>query len=76
MGLRVFDANLVIAIAQDDARRGEPAMGDPRLRLVRVGPGRNRLGRDHAASVVGPLLASAAIALGVVLALIAWLTGE
>jgi hypothetical protein len=37
MGLRAFDASLVIAIAQDAARRGEP-LGEEcegRLRLVR-----------------------------------------
>lgn len=30
-GLRPFDANLLIAIVQDSARRGEPALSDPAL---------------------------------------------
>lgn len=34
LGLRTFDASLIIAIAQDAARRSRAPRSDPRLRLV------------------------------------------
>lgn len=37
MGLRPFDANLIIAIVQDAARRGEAAQTSPLVCLMRAG---------------------------------------
>lgn len=72
MGLRAFDANLVIAIVQDGARRGE-SIGDVqthgRLRLIPA-PGK----RTQSLPLIGPVFGAAVIALGAVLMLIAWLT--
>lgn len=52
MGLSPFDANLVIAIVQDQARRGYapeycPTAGEPQLRLV-PHPGVNAFAARHA----------------------------
>lgn len=74
MGLRAFDANLVIAIVQDGARRGEKpddAIADSPLRLIPVGSKAIRWSQ-----IIWPLVAAGAIALGAVLALIAWIAGE
>lgn len=76
MGLRAFDANLVIAIVQDSARRGEPIDTDEtakRLRLIPAPPVRMM---ERPWDYAGPVVAAIAIALGMVLALIAWITGE
>lgn len=82
LGLTHFDASLVIAIVQDSARRGEDMHGpsaSPRLVLI---PARRRQARTLAPLFprggVGnptiPLFAACAIAIGIVLALIAWVT--
>lgn len=76
MGMRAFDANLVIAIVQDSARRGEridDAEAAHRLRLIPAPPARLM---ERPMDYLGPALAAGAIALGAVLALIAWITGE
>lgn len=73
LGLRDFHANLVIAIVQDGARRGEnihnKLTGD-RLRLISAS-GVKR----ESASMAHMIVVAGAIAIGAVLALIAWLTG-
>ncbi len=72
-GLRPFDANLVIAIVQDGARRGESVhnkLTSSRLRLVGAGR-RERTRRPGPGAIT---LAAAGIALAAVAALIAWLT--
>ncbi len=45
LGLRAFDANLIIAIVQDDARRGETALSKRAAGLVAWVVGEERLGR-------------------------------
>ncbi len=74
MGLRAFDANLVIAIVQDGARRGETpddAIEDSPLRLIPM------KARDwNWSQIVWPLIAASAMALGALLALAAWIAGD
>jgi hypothetical protein len=78
-GLRPFDANLVIAIVQDGARRGE-TVGTPdvesRLRLVGGGAIERRARRAVVARhVVVNLVAAVVLGVGVGAVLIAWLMG-
>ncbi len=74
LGLRPFDANLVIAIIQDAARTGAPLSPEAaeRLKLVR-NPAETRA-RQGALSWRG-LLASSAIAILLVWLAIRWLVG-
>jgi len=87
MGLRPFDANLIIAIVQDRARCGEPLddmTGDARIRLVRA-PGAKRgglteTGNAHTDRVGTPSeMVAACIAFGTAVAavtlLITWTLG-
>jgi len=70
LGLRPFDASLIIAIVQDGARRGEGPAHDEttgRLHLVRGAPDRP--------SPALSILAAFAIAVGVAGMIVAWLTG-
>lgn len=74
LGLRAFDANLVIAIVQDGCRSGEgalsPRVGE-RLTLVRAAEQRPEMtGRELAAW----LLASACMAVTIGLALARWIS--
>lgn len=74
IGLRAFDANLVIAIVQDGARRGETAQESIEkspLSLISV-----QSRKVSWAQIAGPLIAASAIALGAVLALISWIAGD
>ena len=71
MGLRPFDANLVIAIVQDAARHGEKLDETAAQRLAIVPP------RGGAASI-GPLMllgAAIGLAAGLLALFIAWLMG-
>jgi hypothetical protein len=70
-GLRPFDANLVIAIVQDGARRGEHLDEGVAGRLAFVGAAETELPRRYVSLLV------AAVALGAALfvAVVAWLTG-
>jgi hypothetical protein len=71
LGLRPFDANLVIAIAQDAARHGEDLHETAVHRLAMV-PAR------HPASKIGPLMllgAAVGLAAGLVALFIAWIMG-
>ncbi|MEO1130517.1 MAG: hypothetical protein AAFX05_12545, partial [Planctomycetota bacterium] len=71
LGLRPFDASLIIAIVQDGARRGvsvEDTDTTDRLRLVRAAQRR----RD----VLWSVLLAGALALGMTVAVITWLTGS
>lgn len=71
MGLRPFDANLVIAIVQDAARHGETLDEDAAHRLGMV-PARGRK------SVIGPLMllgAAVGLAAGLISLLVAWVMG-
>jgi hypothetical protein len=70
MGLRPFDANLVIAIAQDAARHGEDLHETAAHRLAMVPSGRT--------SKLGPLMlmgAAVGLAAGLVALFIAWIMG-
>jgi hypothetical protein len=69
LGLRAFDAALVIAIVQDAARRGEPLGGAvaERLRMVRASSGLAHGGSTSA------WIASVAAAASMFAAMIAWL---
>jgi hypothetical protein len=72
LGVRDFDANLVIAIVQDGARRGESIQTDltrDRLRLVSATGAK----REHA-SMVRMIVVAGAIAIGAVIGLVAWIT--
>lgn len=80
LGLRPFDANLVIAIVQDAARRGE-TIEEPdvqsRLRLVGGGAVERRARRRSATRTVAVnLIAALVLGLGVAGVLIAWLLGR
>ncbi len=74
MGLRAFDANLVIAIVQDGCRSGEGALSrdvSDRLVLLRAGEASRGMGwRELAAWLV----ASACLAITLGLALARWIT--
>lgn len=80
LGLRAFDANLVIAIVQDGARRGEVGLdGDAEGRLQLVGGGTIERGQRrrvalHAVAV--NLIAALVLGLGVAGVLIAWILGH
>ena len=70
MGLKPFDANLVIAIVQDAARHGED--------LEETASGRLALIPGRAASPIGPLMllgAAVGLGAGLLALLIAWLMG-
>jgi len=71
LGLRPFDANLVIAIVQDGARSGQvhPGGTDPRLALV--GAPQRRSG----SGAIGLILAAVTIGTGLLAALVAWVLG-
>jgi hypothetical protein len=75
LGLRTFDANLVIAIVQDGCRSGEGALSarvGERLLLVRGRDDRPAMtGREFAAW----LLASACMAVTIGLAMARWVSG-
>jgi hypothetical protein len=74
LGLREFDANLVIAIVQDAARAGLPALGrttEERLGLVKAAATVRE--RSAPASPQLLLLASGVLAAGVFVALLAWI---
>ena len=66
-GIRAFDANLIVALVQDRARRGEPVeTAAATIAMVPVATGANqRLGQVFAAAI--------AVAMLFDLALIAWL---
>lgn len=71
LGLRPFDANLLIAIVQDGARRGEsPSDADAGASLRVVGPAEPRR-----RGWLAWLIATAALTAGIVAALIAWVRG-
>jgi hypothetical protein len=69
MGLGAFDANLIIAIAQESARRGE-ALTTPaaRQRVSMVAPARHAPGPEGAWVVYAVGLVCAAVALGLLYA--------
>lgn len=72
LGLRPFDAGLVIAIVQDAARAGEDPLGrnaESRLRLVRPAD----IPADSPARLVRLLLASALLGAAAFLSLVYWL---
>lgn len=74
MGLRAFDANLVIAIVQDGCRSGDGALSrdvSDRLLLVRAGERAQGLGWRELAAW---LLASACMAITMGLALTRWIS--
>lgn len=66
MGLRPFDANLIIAVVQDQARRGEAPAADGATAMLGLFRTERREGFERPwlwiASVVGGLLAFAALA--------------
>ena len=71
MGLRPFDANLVIAIVQDAARHGEHLEETAASRLAVI-PG------SRATNPIGPLMllgAAVGLGAGLLALLIAWLMG-
>lgn len=67
LGLAPFDANLVIAIAQDAARRGERAphavARDPRLAMIAWDPATRRISATRRAFALGACVLGAAGAL-------------
>lgn len=69
LGLRAFDAALVIAIVQDAARRGEPMGGmvAERLRMVPAGPAKSK------ANPATAWVASVATAAAIFIAMVGWL---
>ncbi|HYE02633.1 MAG TPA: hypothetical protein VD963_05295 [Phycisphaerales bacterium] len=76
LGLRRFDASLVIAIAQDAARRGQPAQRHPTLALVGLpAPRGSRRPETEAGALLRRLLISALVAVPVFAGLVWWITG-
>jgi hypothetical protein len=74
VGLRDFDANLVIAIVQDGARSGEGALGDEivgRLGMLRAASPTN----DEKSVLIRVALATVAAAILLLMALVRWLLG-
>jgi len=69
MGMRAFDANLIIAIVQDDARRGGRGAGRETERLIHIVPGPRR---SPWSSAAGLALAALAFAGAGTALLIAW----
>jgi len=80
LGLRVFDASLVLAVMQDAARRGEGALSpEVQSRLLLIGPARGiepDRGTNFRARVV--LIASWSVVLGLAAAfgVVKWLVGN
>lgn len=76
LGLRPFDANLVIAVVQDGVRTGEGGLGhdaESRLRLVRPVGRRSMFSESTIYLMVSG--ATAVVALGIFLVALAWLRG-
>lgn len=74
LGVRAFDANLLIAIVQDDARRGvHTTPDDPRLRLLDPASRRSDAG-GWARAAIAQAVAAIVIAAGAVATVIVWLT--
>lgn len=74
LGLRPFDTALIIAIVQDAARRGEPALGietADRLALVPRPPERGGVSAQQAIAAAATVLC----ATGLVAMLVSWLAG-
>ncbi|TVQ33527.1 MAG: hypothetical protein EA376_02190 [Phycisphaeraceae bacterium] len=69
MGMRAFDANLIIAIVQDDARRGGRGAQGETARLITIVPGPKR---SPWSSAAGLALAAMAFAGAGMALLIAW----
>ncbi len=67
MGMRVFDANLIIALVQESARNGEDTRDS--AGLLRLIPAPADRSRSHMA---GPILAIFAFAAAILALLIAW----
>lgn len=72
-GLRAFDANLIIAIVQDSARRGEPPHARATDRLLDLIPSRHT--RDERQLLIQRLIIAAIIATGFLSMMIRWVTG-
>jgi hypothetical protein len=73
LGLRAFDAALVIAIVQDAARRGEPLGGEVAARLLLLPVARERAASVETSAVL--FLASIFAAAALMISLIAWVVG-
>jgi len=80
LGLRVFDASLVLAVMQDAARRGEGALSpEVQSRLLLIGPARGiEPDRDTNARAKVVLIASWSVVLGLAAAfgVVKWLVGN
>lgn len=78
MGLRAFDANLVIAIVQDAARSGDAPLGratEQRLALVRPPDWQTRLAAAPQRQLALRIAAAAALAIALFTMLVRWLAG-
>ncbi len=72
MGVRQFDANLIIAIVQDHARRGRE-LGDAAGTVALLEPPQQRRGRDEQATLRWAIAIVTAVVANIFL--IWWLTG-
>lgn len=73
-GLRAFEANLIIAVVQDAARRGEAPDATPTRTLLQVIPTHGA--REHRQLVIQRLIVAALIAAGAVAMLARWVAGS
>lgn len=77
-GLRPFEANLIIAIVQDSARRGQPPAGAETGRLIHFipVPKPSWWQREETLSVLRPLMAAAALGILLFLIAVEWIRGS
>lgn len=73
-GLRAFEANLIIAVVQDSARRGEPPAAAAAAGVLDVIPTRPPL-REKRQLLVQRVVVSILMALGILSILIRWING-
>lgn len=74
-GLRAFEANLIIAVAQDAARRGESAGAAPTVQLLRRIPA-SGTPADSPASITLRIMTAIVLAIAGLIVLAGWLTGQ
>lgn len=72
LGVRTFDAHLVIAIVQDGARRGEIETGNAAMRDDSKRETERRIGRRDRSRVAAQALAAALLGAAIFAALVGW----
>jgi hypothetical protein len=73
-GLRAFEANLIIALVQDGARRGLPPHARETDRLLDMIPSSRQ--REERQLLVQRLIVAGILAAGILVTLVRWVTGQ